>query len=343
MELNLSNQAIDNFDAIRIEKILERIPNLDRLILNSNLISYLPREISRFRDLQYLHLKYNALTALPKELFYLKNLKELYLTKNHLTAIPPQIKNLKNLTHLNLRYNELTVFPKEFVKLDSLSSLILTHNLIEEIPQNFIELKSLRYLNIGYNPLKKIPKELLDSDKINILFTSKLENQNDEETIHFKPAKELKGNLREFFQAVQEFTQLNYKGSSLTIEEINKVNEIKIQGENSKEIASSFEQFINTYFEKELIGKDEESRYKIVKNLVIKQIVENKLDKALMILGAHFAEVEDNERFNQIVITRSELTRIKTYERVGTMPYDEGLRLKRIISKNILDLLDEMQ
>lgn len=106
--LNLSNGKI----AALNETIFERLPNLERLVLDKNHIVSFPPQIGKLSKLEHMSCFNNELASLPKEIGQLTELKYLDLHDNNLKALPGELWQLVNLKTLNLSSNILKEFPK---------------------------------------------------------------------------------------------------------------------------------------------------------------------------------------------------------------------------------------
>lgn len=106
--LNLSNAKI----AAISESLFEKLPNVEKLILDKNHIVSFPPQIGKLQKLEYLSAYNNELGKLPKEIGLLQELKYLDLHYNNLRALPGEIWQCQNLSTLNVCSNLLKEFPK---------------------------------------------------------------------------------------------------------------------------------------------------------------------------------------------------------------------------------------
>lgn len=106
--LNLSNGKI----AALNESVFERLPNLEKLVLDKNHIVSFPPQIGKLKKLEHMSCFNNELASLPKEIGQLTELKFLDLHGNNLRALPGELWQLVNLRTLNLSSNILKEFPK---------------------------------------------------------------------------------------------------------------------------------------------------------------------------------------------------------------------------------------
>ena len=94
-------------DKLKLKQSIEELSNLDKLYLNNNQLTSLPKEIGNLTSLQTLYLGDNQLTSLPGEIGNLTSLQRLDLYNNQLTSLPKEIGNLTSLYRLDLSDNQL--------------------------------------------------------------------------------------------------------------------------------------------------------------------------------------------------------------------------------------------
>lgn len=131
---------------------------LKTLLLNNNLISQIPSEISQLTFLENLNLRNNKLEGLPIEISQLKNLKILDLGRNKLKQLPKEMKNLRALEDLNLSSNRLSIIPFDFEELSNLKSLSLRDNSLTIFPLCIERMTQLVSLDLKFNRLTEIPE-----------------------------------------------------------------------------------------------------------------------------------------------------------------------------------------
>ncbi|XP_068632359.1 leucine-rich repeat-containing protein 40-like [Battus philenor] len=125
---------------------------LCQLILSSNNIETIPREISECTHLQYIDLGKNFLTDLPLEFGTLKNMRELVISCNKFTHIPRCVYNMENLEILLAAENkisEINVSSDALGNLKKLAVLDLSNNSIITVPPelgNFTHLRTLELM-----------------------------------------------------------------------------------------------------------------------------------------------------------------------------------------------------
>lgn len=190
-KLDLRNNGFTSFpeDVFKLE-------NLEVLILDSNNISTVPKEIGSLKHLQLLSLSYNGLESLPDEIsecdelwslyldhnklkslpekfFLLKKLGKLGLKKNELTTLPPDIRLLQELYVLDCAYNNLKKIPDEIGYLFNMSSMSFDGNKIRTLPPHFFELTNLKILYLAGNELEKVDTGFVKLKKLEILALEK--------------------------------------------------------------------------------------------------------------------------------------------------------------------------
>jgi len=191
-ELAISIKALKKlFSSTRLDlysKKLTTIPSgvfklthLKSLILNWNLLTEIPDEISKLKDLEELEfaankkLKYISVEILqlkklkslslgncllghfPKFILEITKLEKLHFTFNSLTDLPEEIGNLINLRNLSLTGNRLTCLPESFAKLKKLGKLYLDENSLTKLPEFISKFKNLTELLVQKNQITNIP------------------------------------------------------------------------------------------------------------------------------------------------------------------------------------------
>ncbi|KHC71979.1 adenylate cyclase [Candida albicans SC5314] len=190
--LDLSRAKITAFPA----EFVEKVPNIEKLVLDKNHLVSLPNELCQLSKLVSLSVHANNLQSLPANIGDLRFLKYLDLHSNNLKSLPDQIWDLCHLTSLNVASNNLTSFPKapySVVKrlssslvdvhlessqtlslADSLLILILSDNrLSDDCFDEISFLIALKSLNVSYNDLIEIPQGTLSRlTRLNELYLS---------------------------------------------------------------------------------------------------------------------------------------------------------------------------
>lgn len=108
-DLNLSKAKLSALS----KSFLEKIPLVEKLVLDKN-----------------------HLSSLPPCIGILKNLVHLSIVANNLDSVPPEISNLQDLRFLDLHNNNIRTLPEEIWALPYLESLNVSSNLIEVFPKH---------------------------------------------------------------------------------------------------------------------------------------------------------------------------------------------------------------
>lgn len=106
--LNLSNAKIAAIN----DSLFDKLPNLEKLILDRNHIVSFPPQISKLKKLEHLSCNNNELATIPKEIGLLQELKYLDLHYNNIKVLPGEIWQMVSLISLNLSSNTIKEFPK---------------------------------------------------------------------------------------------------------------------------------------------------------------------------------------------------------------------------------------
>lgn len=136
---------------------------LERLILNHNQLSSLPKDVDYVPTLKHINLSQNKIKYLDtQELRSYNHITSLHLSGNVLEKIPAlsHARSLENLILSNNKINKLS--PNVFTGLRKLKYLKLDHNRLGFVYHGvFDELSSLQSLDLSYNKLEIIRKDLL--------------------------------------------------------------------------------------------------------------------------------------------------------------------------------------
>lgn len=90
--------------------------DLQKLVLQSNQMSTLPRAIGHLTNLVFLSIGENNLTYLPEEIGTLENLESLYINDNpQLCNLPFELALCSNLQIMSIENCPLTQIPPEIV------------------------------------------------------------------------------------------------------------------------------------------------------------------------------------------------------------------------------------
>jgi Leucine-rich repeat (LRR) protein len=199
----------------KIPESIQKLKNLQKLILKDNSVSELPEWLFSLISLQELNLEENKLTELPSHIGKLSNLKRLNLTRTKIPCIPSELQSCTNLEYLNISWNNFTedkILP--IYKLTNLKGLNLARNQIEQISPEIANLINLMYLNLFFNPIQCLPEEIGNLTKLTELDLGK----NTELAV-----------LPFGFSKLVKLEYLNLKDVPLSEEEMKKIPAINIE------------------------------------------------------------------------------------------------------------------
>lgn len=94
------------------DDVFDKMPNLEKLILDKNHFATLTPNVGKLRKLEHLSLAKNSLSSLPPDVGYLQNLRFLDVRENNLKKLPAEIWYALRLDTLNVSSNVLEAFPK---------------------------------------------------------------------------------------------------------------------------------------------------------------------------------------------------------------------------------------
>lgn len=148
------------------------------LMLNSNKIKKIPKNIDLLENCAALGLCNNQIEFLPDALFKLTKLSSLWLCGNMLTEIPKEIGNLVELFSLALSDNSISQLPSTINQLHKLKTVTLENTLIDESSLKHINLENIEYISFddrllpylieNFHLLKKIDTINLSHSKYKI-------------------------------------------------------------------------------------------------------------------------------------------------------------------------------
>ncbi|XP_052775673.1 leucine-rich repeat-containing protein 7-like isoform X2 [Mya arenaria] len=144
---------------------------LEELLVDSNQIQDLPRELFYCHGLRKLSLSDNEIKQIPAAIGHLISLEKLDLSKNGVIDIPENIKTCKYLQIVDASVNPLGKLPEGFAQLPNLTQLYLNDTFLDYLPGNFGRLTKLKILEIRENHLKTLPKSfsrLVELEKLDI-------------------------------------------------------------------------------------------------------------------------------------------------------------------------------
>uniref|UniRef100_A0A8D0DVT9 Podocan n=1 Tax=Salvator merianae TaxID=96440 RepID=A0A8D0DVT9_SALMN len=238
-------------DAGLPESMFNGSDNLEVLIMSSNFLKYVPKNLPR--ALYKLHLKNNKLEKIPKGAFSeLSGLRELYLQNNKLTNEGMDNETfwkLSSLEYLDLSSNNLSQIPsglprnivllhleKNAIKsigkdvltqIKNLEYLLLHNNKLKARgihPQAFQGLKKLHTVHLYNNQLEKIPSGLPRRVKTLMILHNQISEigRNDFATTYFMEELNLSYNKitsskihREAFRKLRQLKSLDLSGNNL--------------------------------------------------------------------------------------------------------------------------------
>ncbi|RKP21291.1 L domain-like protein [Rozella allomycis CSF55] len=155
-ELNISCSKLNELD----DSVFSSLLNLEKINLNRNLLSSLPKSLGDLVYLRELSVASNKLSSLPSWIYNLDHLETLDVHHNILKQLPREIWYCRRLWMLNASGNLLSSFPKNPQKVaenKSLSKLDFERDLRDskaQIPMQPIFLHlSLKELYLGENKL----------------------------------------------------------------------------------------------------------------------------------------------------------------------------------------------
>jgi Leucine-rich repeat (LRR) protein len=128
-----------------------RLTALKELVLQDNILQYLPDSICKLRSLTYLNVNNNHLEYLPEHIGKLTTLIELHMSANQLTYLPDSIGGLTNLTTMVAGQNLLQTLPETMHELKACRRLIFNQNELTHLPESFAKIPNLQELRLGYN------------------------------------------------------------------------------------------------------------------------------------------------------------------------------------------------
>jgi Leucine-rich repeat (LRR) protein/GTPase SAR1 family protein len=163
---HLQHLDLKNNRLVYLPRDVSRLKELKGLYLNHNRLKELPDEITSLPHTQVLKLDGNRLKKLPESIDRLKELRYLYAGDNHLRELPPELFQLRRLKVLNLSNNRLETLPTEIQGLNRLEVLDLTHNRIIRLPAEISRLTSLQLLYLSRNRLSELALEMFQLNQL---------------------------------------------------------------------------------------------------------------------------------------------------------------------------------
>lgn len=127
---------------------LSELKKLEKLVLYSCKLDFLPSSIKNFKQLKSLRLEENNLEELPSGFVELENLEFLDIGTNKFKVFPKEIFELKNLKELNLNNLELNQIPDEILNLNQLEKLSIKKMKLASFPKIIFELPHLKEVEV---------------------------------------------------------------------------------------------------------------------------------------------------------------------------------------------------
>ncbi|KAL2935470.1 Plant intracellular Ras-group-related LRR protein 7 [Bienertia sinuspersici] len=151
---------------------INKLINMQRLILAENLIERLPMNLGKLQSLKVMTLDGNRLSGLPDELGQLVRLEQLSVSRNVLTYLPETLGSLRNLKLLNASNNQLKYLPESIGSCFSLEELQANDNSIDDLPPSVCNLIHLKSLSLDNNKVIQVivnfgcPQQYLQTAKL---------------------------------------------------------------------------------------------------------------------------------------------------------------------------------
>lgn len=129
-----------------IPEDIQRLINLQSLIVCRNKLTIIPSAIGRLKSLKVLDLSVNNLTVLPDSIVQLGELTTLNVSCNKLEVLPDDLSQCSKLSTINISKNNITSFPADFYceRFELLSTLIASDNCIQELNGDIYKLPALK-------------------------------------------------------------------------------------------------------------------------------------------------------------------------------------------------------
>lgn len=131
---------------------------LRTLNISSNFLEKFPPFLCDLESLVDLDLSFNLISVLPGDIGKLRNLEKFVITNNRLSgAFPDSFKDLSNLRELDIKYNAITNIDV-IAQLPKLEILTADHNSISQFVGTFERIRSLK---LNFNPITKFELKTL--------------------------------------------------------------------------------------------------------------------------------------------------------------------------------------
>lgn len=157
LDLSPERESCLTFRLPLVPPSIGRLINLKVLMLDTNELYSLPKEICLLQSLERLSLSNNFLSSLPHGFGRFPNLRSIHASNNKFEAFPLEVCDIKNLQFLDLSDNLLLSVPEDISKLTNLRTLLLNYNKLIQLPDALCELVDLECLWLGNNRLRELP------------------------------------------------------------------------------------------------------------------------------------------------------------------------------------------
>lgn len=151
-----------------LPKEMSMLSNVKVLDLMGNNLRQFPIVICSMQKLELLDLGFNKIESLPEQLSNLVSLNSLSLMSNCLTALPTWIGKLKNLQVLTLGGNRISVLPDELKNCNQIQRLYLADMKLRVLPTYVATYPNLQEVDVSQNKLTEITKEFAALGQVQI-------------------------------------------------------------------------------------------------------------------------------------------------------------------------------
>jgi tRNA A-37 threonylcarbamoyl transferase component Bud32 len=139
-----------------------------RLQLSCGLSVFPPEILELSETLEILDLSGNVLSELPDDFGKLKNLKIAFFSNNNFEVFPKVLASCPNLTMIGFKSNQIAEFPENSLPLKT-QWLILTDNKIKELPVSLGECVYLQKVAFAGNQIMKLPESMANCKRLELL------------------------------------------------------------------------------------------------------------------------------------------------------------------------------
>eukprot|EP00924_Labyrinthula_sp_SR-Ha-C_P007011 snap_masked-scaffold_8-processed-gene-6.47-mRNA-1 protein AED:1.00 eAED:1.00 QI:0/-1/0/0/-1/1/1/0/513 len=168
--INRLEIKILNLDNLLLTKDLQRLKNLQTLILSGNRLTYAPKEVGVLKNLKSLDLSNNLITKLEKSLNFedLEALENLKLENNQIEKMETRLPG--SLMSFNISGNKLKSLDFVFGSdVFLLKNLYAKGNEIEKISDQVAFLVQLQEVNLEDNSVTELPSVICQLKKVKVL------------------------------------------------------------------------------------------------------------------------------------------------------------------------------